>query len=77
MTTLTPREQLQLQVDIYRDLVTQGERDIKHYEGLLATEVWAATSLACAKARKVTYELVANKLQEILDDWTEEEDDGK
>lgn len=76
-TTMKPRERIELEVKIYRDLATQYERDEAHYEKLMATHEWAGTSLAVSKARRVTYELVANKLEEILKDWTEDEDDGK
>lgn len=76
-STMSPRERIELQVKIYRDLVKDNQRDEDHYQSMTGTAEWAALSLVAARARKVTYELVANKLQEILDDWTEDENDGK
>lgn len=74
---MTPKERIELQVLIYRDLIKDNQKDEEYYQSMMGTAEWAALSFAEARARRVTYEMVADKLQEILDDWTEEDDDGK
>lgn len=76
-STMTPKERIELQVLIYRDLIKDNKKDEEYYQSITGTAEWAALSFAEARARKVVYEMVADKLQEILDDWTEDENDGK
>lgn len=76
-STMTPKERIELQVLIYRDLIKDNQKDEEYYQSMMGTAEWAALSFAEARARKVVYEMVADKLQEILDDWTEDENDGK
>lgn len=76
-STMTPRERIELQVLIYHDLIKDNKKDEEYYQSMTGTAEWAALSFAEARARRVTYEMVADKLQEILDDWTEDENDGK
>ena len=76
-STMTPKEMIELQVLIYRDLINDNKKDEEYYQSITGTAEWAALSFAEARARRVTYEMVADKLQEILDDWTEDENDGK
>lgn len=71
-TTMTPKERIQLQAIIYKDLQKDDERLAEaHSQG---TEGWISESCAAAKARAAVYMMVADKLEEILKDW--EEDDG-
>lgn len=73
-TTMTPKERIQLQAIIYRDLQKDDERLAEaHSQG---TESWIRESFAAAKARAAVYMMVADKLEEILKDW-EEDDDGR
>lgn len=73
-TTMTPKERIQLQAIIYRDLQKDDERLAEaHSQG---TEGWICESCAAAKARAAVYMMVADKLEEILKDW-EEDDDGR
>ena len=76
-STMTPKERIGLQVLIYRDLIKDNKKDEEYYQSMTGTAEWAALSFVEARARRVTYEMVADKMPEILDDWTEEEDDGK
>ena len=76
-STMTPKERIGLQVLIYRDLIKDNKKDEEYYQSMTGTAEWAALSFVEARARRVTYEMVADKLQEILDDWTEDENDGK
>lgn len=76
-STMTPKERIELQVLIYRDLIKDNQKDEEYYQSMTGTAELAALRFAEARARRITYEMVADKLQEILDDWTEEEDDRK
>lgn len=76
-TTMTVKERLLLQIAIYRDLAKDDQRLAVAYEEKMKTESWAAKNYAAANARACTYELVANKLEDIMKDWEEEGDDRK
>lgn len=76
-TTMTPKERIRLQASIYRDLQKDNERLAVAYEDKQKTESWAVHSYNTANVRAVTYELVANKLEEILKDWDEMEGDDR
>lgn len=76
-TTMTPKERIRLQASIYRDLQKDNERLAVAYEDKQKTENWAVHSYNAANVRAVTYELVANKLEEILKDWDEMEGDDR
>lgn len=76
-TTMTPKERIRLQACIYRDLQKDNERLAVAYEDKKKTESWAVQRYNAANVRAVTYELVANKLEEILKDWDEMEGDDK
>lgn len=76
-TTMTPKERIRLQASIYRDLQKDNERLAVAYEEKQKTESWAANSYNAANVRAVTYELVANKLEEIMKDWDEMEGDDQ
>ena len=76
-TTMTPKERIRLQASIYRDLQKDNERMAVAYEDKQKTESWAVHSYNAANVRAVTYELVANKLEEILKDWDEMEGDDR
>ena len=76
-TTMTPKERIRLQVSIYRDLQKDNERLAVAYEDKQKTESWAVHNYNAANVRAVTYELVANKLEEILKDWDEMEGDSR
>lgn len=73
----TSKEQLEFKIRVFRDLATQNRDDEINYEKLMKTEEWAGMCMVASRARATTYEIVADELQEILDDWNEEEDDGK
>lgn len=69
------REKLKLQIDIYRDLKVQNERD--YYQFCNIADDWAREREAVSKARMTVYEMVADRLQAILEELEKEEDDGK
>lgn len=69
------KEKLELQISIYKDLKRQNERDYYHYCNI--ADDWARESEAASKARAAVYDLVADKLEEILKELEKEEDDGK
>ena len=73
----TPKEELEFKIRIFRDLATQNRDDEINYEKLMKTEEWAVMCMATSRARATTYEIVADELQELLDEWEEEGDDGK
>ena len=78
MTTMTPRERIELQVSIYKDLVRDDRRLIAAYEDLVVdASGWRAERCAAAKARITVYESAIKDLEEILKDWVEEGDDRK
>ena len=72
---MNAKEKLKLQISIYKDLKRQNEHEYYHYCNI--ADDWARESEAASKARAAVYDLVADKLGEILKDWNEEEDDGK
>lgn len=72
---MTVKEKLKLQVSIYKDLKRQNERDYYHYCNI--SDDWARESEAASKARAAVYDLVADKLEEILKEWNEEEGDDR
>ena len=67
-TTMTPKERIELQVLIYKDLAKDNRRLLPAYENKRQAENYAAT-----RARVTVYEMVVEKLEEILKDW----DDGE
>lgn len=69
-TTMTPRERIELQVLIYKDLAKDNRRLLPAYENKTG---WQAENYAATTARVTVYEMVAEKLEEILKDWDEEE----
>ena len=73
-TTMTPREQIELQVLIYKDLARDNRRLLPAYENKTG---WQAEQYAATMARVTVYEMVAEKLEEILKDWDEMEGDDK
>lgn len=70
---MTGKEKLKLQIDIYKDLKVQNEQDYYHYCEMDGD--WARISEATSKARAAVYEMVADKLKEILEQWEKEEED--
>lgn len=76
-TTMTPKERIRLQADIYRDMAKDDQRLRAAYEEKMKTESSAVHSYNAADVRATIYELVANKLDEILADWDEMEGDGR
>jgi len=70
-TTMPPKERIRLQADIYRDMAKDNQRLREAYEEKKKTESWAEHSYNAADVRATIYELVANKLDEILADWDE------
>jgi hypothetical protein len=43
----------------------------------MKTAEWAMAAMLASRSRASVYEMIADELQEILDDWNEEADDGK
>ena len=76
-TTMTPKERIRLQADIYRDMAKDDQRLRAAYEEKMKTESSAVHSYNAADVRATIYELVANKLDEILADWDEMEGDDR
>lgn len=76
-TTMTPKERIRLQADIYRDMAKDDQRLREAYEEKMKTESSAVHSYNAADVRATIYEMVANKLEEILKDWDEMEGDGR
>lgn len=72
-TTMTPKERIRLQADIYRDMAKDDQRLREAYEEKMKTESSAVHSYNAADVRATIYEMVANKLDEILADWDERE----
>lgn len=72
-TTMTPKERIRLQADIYRDMAKDDQRLREAYEEKMKTESSAVHSYNAADVRATIYEMVANKLDEILADWDEKE----
>ena len=72
-TTMSPKERIRLQADIYRDMAKDDQRLRAAYEEKMKTESWALHSYNAADVRATIYEMVANKLEEILEDWDETE----
>ena len=70
-TTMTPKERIRLQADIYRDMAKDDQRLREAYEEKMKTESSAVHSYNAADVRATIYELVANQLDEILADWDE------
>lgn len=70
-TTMPPKERIRLQADIYRDMAKDEQRLRAAYEEKMKTESSAVHSYNAADVRATIYELVANKLDEILADWDE------
>ena len=70
-TTMPPKERIRLQADIYRDMAKDNQRLRAAYEEKKKTESWAVRNYDAADVRATIYELVANKLDEILADWDE------
>lgn len=68
-TTMPPKERIRLQADIYRDMAKDEQRLRAAYEEKMKTESSAVHSYNAADIRATIYELVANKLEEILKDW--------
>lgn len=71
ITTMPPKERIRLQADIYRDMAKDNQRLRAAYEERMKTESSAVHSYNAADVRATIYELVANKLEEILKDWDE------
>lgn len=69
-TTMTPKERIELQVLIYKDLAKDNRRLLPAYENKTG---WQAENYAATRARVTVYEMVVEKLEEILKDWDEEE----
>ena len=69
-TTMTPKERIELQVLIYKDLAKDNRRLLPAYENKTG---WQAENYAATRARVTVYEMVVEKLEEILKDW----DDGE
>lgn len=69
-TTMTPKERIELQVLIYKDLAKDNRRLLPAYEDKTG---WHAENYAATMARATIYEMVAEKLEEILKDWDEME----
>lgn len=69
-TTMTPRERIELQVLIYKDMAKDDRRLLPAYENKTG---WEAENYAATMARVTVYEMVAEKLEEILKDWDEDE----
>lgn len=67
-------EKLKLQIDIYRDLKRQNEHD--YYQFCNITDEWAREREAASKARMTVYEMVADRLQAILEELEKEEDEN-
>jgi hypothetical protein len=74
---MSGKEKLKLQIDIYRDLKRQNEHD--YYQFCNIEDEWAREREAASKARMTVYEMVADRLQAIMEDLEseKEEDDGK
>lgn len=72
---MTAKEKLELQINIYKDLKRQNEHEYYHYCNI--SDDWAREIEAASKARAAVYDLVADKLGEILRDMEEEGDDRK
>lgn len=72
-TTMSPKERIRLQADIYRDMAKEDQRLRAAYKEKMKTDSWALHSYNAADVRATIYELVANKLDEILADWDEME----
>lgn len=70
-TTMTPRERIELQVMIYKDLAKDNRRLLSAYEDKTG---WQAENYAATRARVTVYEMVAEKLEEILDEWEGEKE---
>lgn len=71
---MSGKEKLKLQIDIYRDLKVQNERD--YYQFCNIADGWAREREAASKARMTVYEMVADRLQEILEELEKEEDEN-
>ena len=71
---MSGREKLKLQIDIYRDLKVQNERD--YYQFCNIADEWAREREAASKARMTVYEMVADRLQAILEELEKEEDEN-
>ena len=76
-TTMTPKERIRLQADIYRDMAKDDQRLRAAYEEKMKTESSAVHSYNAADVRATIYELVATKQDEILADWDEMEGDDR
>lgn len=72
-TTMPPKERIRLQADIYRDMAKDDKRLREAYEEKMKTDSSAVHSYNAADVRATIYEMVANKLDEILEDWDEME----
>ena len=71
------KQKIQAMADRCRDLGKTNRKDEKEYEEKMKTAEWAMAAMLASRSRASVYEMIADELQELLDDWKEEADDGK
>ena len=72
------KQKIQAMADRCRDLGKTNRKDEKEYEEKMKTAEWAVAAMLASRSRASVYEMIADELQELLDDWKEEgDDDGR
>lgn len=68
------KQKIQAMADRCRDLGKTNRKDEKEYEEKMKTAEWAVAAMLASRSRASVYEMIADELQEILDDWEGDED---